>query len=94
MSKNKEYKYAKIKAHYDKVIYESTWLELDDAENYDLILAISENGTSVLNALKLPLSDKKFILISREQLDCTILEISFSNRKTKSENDEIYMITS
>jgi len=92
--KNKEFKYAKIIAYYNNHRFESMSLELEDDEIYDLILSISEHGTGGLNALKLPITDSKFILLSREQLDVTVLEISFANRRSKPKNmDNTYMIT-
>lgn len=81
--KELEYKYVKFSIDYNNKIISSMWLDLTNTEIYNLVLEISENGTNLIESFKLVLSENKFVVISREQLDVSLIEVEFSNRKTK-----------
>lgn len=82
--KNNEFKYVKIRVQYNEQLYESMWLEMNNENHQELVYSISENGTTDLNALKIPISERSFIVISREQLDNSVICFNFSNKKTKT----------
>lgn len=87
MSKDKEYKYVRINVIFNNSTFQSMWLELSDDETHEIILQISEFGTSKLESLKVPITESRFIIISREQLDMSLLELEFSNRRTKTSSE-------
>lgn len=89
------FKYARIKVVYNKMNFYSMWLDLDEDENEIIIHTLSDQGTSGMKLLKIPVSDSKFIIISKEQLDNSLIVIELSNRRTaKKTDEEITMIKS
>lgn len=89
------FKYARIKVVYNKMNFYSMWLDLDEDENELIIHTLSDQGTSGMKLLKLPVSDFKFIIISKEQLESSLIVIELSNRRTSKKSDEeITMIKS
>lgn len=95
MDKDKEFKYARMNVIYNDKTFTSIWMELSDDEVFNVIHNISINGTSNMESLKVPLSETRFMVISREQLDNSLIDIELSNRRTKAEpKSKVTMINS
>lgn len=77
--------YAIIKIYHEKNVYQSIPLELEDNNPHtQLIKDISDLGTSHLKMLKIPTSDVSFVVISKEQLNNSVIEIEIvDEKKTK-----------
>ena len=71
-----------IKAFYRDKTYESLPINLSETSNIQMIMDLSENGTNHLQAFKLPLTNDKFMVFSRIQLDETLLEIEIIPKKS------------
>lgn len=55
--------------------YVSLPLDLNVDANTKIIMQLSENGTTELSMLKIPLSESSFIIFSKEQLNVSIVKI-------------------
>lgn len=76
--------YAIIKIYHEKNVYESIPLQLEDSNPHtQLIKDISDLGTTHLKMLKIPTSDLSFVVISKEQLNNSVIEIVIVPEKTK-----------
>lgn len=92
--------YAIIKIYHGENCYESIPLELEDNHPHtQLVKDISEKGTSHLKMLKLPISLSSFIVVSKEQLNNSVIEIviiekEIKQTRTKRKTDKDDMILS
>ena len=67
--------FAIISVIYNEMLFESIPLELNDPLNSELVHKLSEEGTSDMKMLKFPTEETKFVIISKEQLSNSIVEI-------------------
>jgi len=76
--------YAIIKINHGGNCYESIPLELlDNNPHTQLVKDISEKGTSHLKMLKIPVSLTSFVVVSKEQLNNSVIEIVITDKTTK-----------
>lgn len=76
--------YATIKIYHENNVYESIPLELEDSHPHtQLVKDISEMGTSHLKMLKIPTSDTSFVVVSKEQLNNSVIEIVINTETLK-----------
>lgn len=76
--------YAIITILYNDKRHQSIPLDIDnDADNRELVTLISEQGTTKLSMFKMPITDNKFIIFSREQLDNALFEIEITEKITR-----------
>ena len=76
--------HAIIKIYHEKNEYTSIPLELEDSHAHtQLIKDISDLGTSHLKMLKIPTSELSFVVISREQLNNSVIEITIIPEEIK-----------
>lgn len=81
-------KFAVITAYYKDKKFVSIPLGLtSDGANMKLILALSETGTSGKTMLKFPTSETSFVILSREQLDETLIEVEILDSVLKKNTD-------
>lgn len=89
MGKLKMKTYAVITILYKNKKHKSILLDIeDDKTNIELVTLISETGTSKLAMFKLPISETKFMIFSREQLDECLFEIEIISNINDNENTE------
>lgn len=81
---------ATITAYYRDKVYKTLPIDLSSQSNIELIMNISENGSNLLQYLKLPVSSNKFIVLSKAQLIESILEIEIFPEKRQSNTDSTY----
>lgn len=67
--------FAIISVIYNEMLFESIPLDLEDPLNSELVHKLSEEGTSDMKMLKFPTEEAKFVIISKEQLTNSIIEI-------------------
>ena len=69
--------YAIITVIYKNLEYESLPLDLDeDSPINDIVMTLSEEGTSKLQMLKLPMDENSFMIFSKEQLIESLIKVS------------------
>jgi len=73
-----------ITAFYRDKTYRTLPIDLGSQSNIQMIMDISENGSNHLQSLKIPLTNNKFIVLSKAQLNETILEIEIFGEKRPS----------
>lgn len=95
MSKNNT-EYATITVHFKGNKFKSLPLDVtNDAENRELVTTIADIGTDKLSMFKMPLTDVKFLVFSRKQLDECLFEIEVKPKTTRGKKaKEPDMITS
>lgn len=78
--------YAIISLTYKGTIYKSIPLELSEKNPYymELVYQISESGTNGLSILKLPTSETKSEIFSREQLNESIIGLEILDNLPKT----------
>ena len=88
--------YAIIKVHFKGEVYKSIQLDItEDQENRELVTTIAEIGTDKLSMFKMPLTDTKFLVFSRKQLDECLFEIEIKDKTIRTrKKKEPEMITS
>lgn len=99
---NKKNPFAIISAIYKGNKYTSIPLELKpNSENIKLVLTLSESGTTTSTTIKFPISETKFMIFSKEQLDETLFEIEIIEnekpilpKKRRKDNNDIELIKS
>lgn len=64
-----------ITAYYRDKTYASLPIDLSTQSNIQFVMDISENGTNHLQSLKIPTSNNNFIVLSKAQLNETVIEI-------------------
>lgn len=64
-----------ITAYYRDKIYKSLPIDLSSQSNIQFVMDISENGSNHLQTIKIPVSPINFIVLSKSQLNETVLEI-------------------
>jgi hypothetical protein len=77
---------AVITAIYRDRVYKSLPLDLAIHENIKTIMDISENGSNHLQSLKIPVSYTRFIVLSKAQLNETVLDIEIHPERKQSSN--------
>lgn len=89
LQKEEKNKFAVITAIYKDKKYTSIPLELvQDSDNMKLVMVLSESGTELTNIIKFPVSDKKFVVISKSQLYETLFEVEIMDAPTSAVKKE------
>lgn len=70
-----------ITAYYRDKIYKSIPIDLKTQVNIQFVMDISENGSNHLQTMKIALSNTSFIVLSKAQLNETVLEVEIHPEK-------------
>ncbi len=83
------FQHAIIKLHYKEKVYESIPLDLNIKEYGETIYDLSTHGTNDRTILKFPTSETSEMIISKYQLDESLIEICLvEKKKTRSKKTE------